>query len=366
MKKAILYLLLTVSLLFLLPEKSSAGGPSAFNISLTPSISSALANATDEITVSVYAYEYKCSASGPINYYYTNPDDCAANGHGTATEVAAYPGTTANTKITASDGAILSSTTVSPDASGHASFTVRSASAGTKSISAAYSWDTVPASTIQVTFTSPAPAAASVTPATPTKIAPKTTPTTPAPAQPPAAPVLAEVKVGDAVTTATNPQIDSSKPLVLSGKTVPNGTITLTIHSTPRTVTAVADANGDWNYTVTGLEPGDHYVEAAVTDPVTKLTSSPVKILSFTLTKAKQPKATAGAKTVATAQPKKSHTTLILAGAAGIVVILAAAGWIIWKRRQHKGQVAAQPAAPVLTPAAPADEPSNTNDEHQS
>src|SRR6266542_428713 len=288
MKNVRFFLLLTaVSVFFFWPSRALAGGPSAYNISLTPSASTASADGDATITIAVYAYEYRCSlTSGGVSYYYLNPDDCAANGYGAAIEEPVYPAVSAGTKIGASgDGNTLSASSVSQDSSGHASFTIKCAVAGTKSIPATYNRESTPATTIQVTFTAPTSTVTTPTPA-PTKSQPKPTPTTPTPAATPAAPQLAEIKVGDSVTTASKPQIDGSQPLILSGKTVPNGKVTLVIHSTPRTVSVVADKDGNWSYSVSGLEPGNHYVEATVTDPTTNTTSEAAKLLDFTVTAA--------------------------------------------------------------------------------
>ncbi|MBI4066253.1 hypothetical protein HY411_00910 [Candidatus Gottesmanbacteria bacterium] len=62
-------------------------------------------------------------------------------------------------------------------------------------------------------------------------------------------------------TTATG-----DKP-VIRGTAAPGATITLTIYSTPRTVTVTADASGNWAYTPdTALESGPHNIVASVTN----------------------------------------------------------------------------------------------------
>lgn len=73
---------------------------------------------------------------------------------------------------------------------------------------------------------------------------------------------------------ADNEEITTDKP-TFSGKAPPGTTITLTIHSTPRTVIVTVDANGNWTYTPEeGLEPGPHTVVAMAADPVTGQTQS--------------------------------------------------------------------------------------------
>ena len=126
------------------------------------------------------------------------------------------------------------------------------------------------------------PTASSSTTTTPTTTTPSTssTTTTSSPATAVAAPTattiptavqLSSVLVaGKTVDTSKSIEFNQSQSLKLAGHTTNNGVVSLTIHSTPKTVTTTADANGNWSYTVTGLAPGSHYIEASVTDPVTK------------------------------------------------------------------------------------------------
>lgn len=74
---------------------------------------------------------------------------------------------------------------------------------------------------------------------------------------------------------------ESGEPVVLKGKTVPNGKITLYIFSEPRTAQVEANGEGDWTYTIEGLEPGDHRVEMEVTNPTTNKTSDRQQIATF-------------------------------------------------------------------------------------
>ena len=65
----------------------------------------------------------------------------------------------------------------------------------------------------------------------------------------------------------TNASMKTLTPTI-RGKAEPGATITLTIYSTPQTVTIKADANGNWSYTPTApLEPGSHNVVASVAGP---------------------------------------------------------------------------------------------------
>lgn len=68
------------------------------------------------------------------------------------------------------------------------------------------------------------------------------------------------------VSPANNEETKNQRPTI-QGKAAPGATVTLTIYSTPRTVTVTADPNGSWNYTPeTPLEAGPHNVVASTTD----------------------------------------------------------------------------------------------------
>jgi hypothetical protein len=60
---------------------------------------------------------------------------------------------------------------------------------------------------------------------------------------------------------------DADQP-ELSGKAPPNTNVTITIHSTPITITVTSDANGNWSYIpTTPLDPGAHNIVVTATDP---------------------------------------------------------------------------------------------------
>jgi hypothetical protein len=328
MKKITLFVVpvLAVALL-VFPNNVRAGGPVDAIIEFSPSPASAPADGQTAITMSVHAYDYKCSAPDTYGFYHesTDPNYCAANGYGTASvnnlNLSGLSATVSG------GGNTLSPSSFSLDSSGRTSFTVKSTVAESKVItiygySGSYSY-----ATTSVTFTSPAAAPTPASTGTPKK----TTTTTPAPVSvaPPVAPALATVKVdGTQADIAHSITFDEAKPLVLSGTTVPNGVVTLAIHSTPKTVTTTADKDGHWSYTVNGLEPGDHYVEATVTDPATNKTSDSAKLLSFKLTAHKTP-------AVAHATPaskKQSYVPLIVGLAVVVVALLGSATWFLWRR----------------------------------
>jgi hypothetical protein len=143
---------------------------------------------------------------------------------------------------------------------GLAYFTLKSTTAGNKTIVAKASEQSYQYwagfDTTSITFTAPATN-------TTTAAKPAVTAQTPS-ADPaaPAVPALTVLKVGGEEIKpeeAPQKQLQVGQPVVFSGKTIPNGKVTLTFHSDPFTDTVTADANGDWNYTLTkDLGTGDH------------------------------------------------------------------------------------------------------------
>lgn len=66
---------------------------------------------------------------------------------------------------------------------------------------------------------------------------------------------------------AKNKSVSDDQPTI-SGKAPPGATVTLTIYSTPTTVTVKADSNGNWSYIPpTPLTQGSHTVVASALDP---------------------------------------------------------------------------------------------------
>ena len=86
---------------------------------------------------------------------------------------------------------------------------------------------------------------------------------------------------GELVTNYDSLVFNQSNPVLLTGNAAPNSTIRLTIHSTPKTEDVLVDAQGNWSFAVTGLEPGEHYIEASTVDPVSGQASDPVRIFQF-------------------------------------------------------------------------------------
>lgn len=258
---------------------------------------------------------------------------CIDNGGGPGTleEIGAPCGAV----VTATgSGNTISPSSLTTDSSGHGSFTIKSSVAEAKTVTVSSSGTDCGGGfnpqSVNMTFTAVAKAPTS----TPVKTDTNSTSTTPTTApQAPSAPTVSSIKVSGTKEDASKPiSVASNKPLVLSGKTVPNGIVTLTIHSAPKTVATTADKNGDWTYTVTGLSPGSHYVEASVKDPVTNQTSPVAKLLSFTVTAAK----TASTAAAPTATPAKKSSLGSIVVIIIILAVLAGGGWYGWQWRQKK------------------------------
>lgn len=315
-----------VNLLLFIPTARGAGGFTPFPIDITPSASSQTVNG--KITVNIFLYQYLCD--GGIK----NRDGKCSEGPSTTKvgeaeqNVGLYVSGSGNTVegMGTKSGVPYAVT----DGNGKAQFTVSSSVVETKTIQAVHFYSEPSAysgaSSVNVAFTAPPAAAA------PKKVVPTPAPT-PAPAPvAPETPKPTEMQIsGQAVTDSENITLDSEEPLVLGGKTVPNGVIKLFIFSTPREATVTANAEGVWSYTVQGLESGSHHIEAEVTDPKTNLTSPRSTIASFTV-KAAPKKATQTQTTMATTS-KASKLPWIIGG----LVILAVGGLVFWwwKRRKH-------------------------------
>ncbi len=102
---------------------------------------------------------------------------------------------------------------------------------------------------------------------------------------PPAAPTTDIKLAGTAIDPNEKVTLEYKESLVLSGKTVPNGVVTIYVFSEPKKYTATADKDGNWTYKVSGLPAGDHHIEAEVTDPATGKTSSRAQVLAFSVAK---------------------------------------------------------------------------------
>jgi len=206
-----------------------------------------------------------------------------------------------------------------------------------------------------------------LSPTTPSpSAAPPAAPTT-SPPPPPPAPVAA-VKVNppaslkldkaminsDKIDTSKSVSVDVSQPLTISGNTIPNGLINLTIHSIVRNEITRADANGFWSFTITNLEPGNHIVDATVTDPATSLTSESATLLKFKVTGSMPKTATANVTSLGTPKPKsnKNLALLIIPGIILLAGVAGAAWWFMKKRKKDKNPQP-QPPKPQITQTPP-------------
>lgn len=69
------------------------------------------------------------------------------------------------------------------------------------------------------------------------------------------------------IVSPTNESTATDDKPAIRGKAAPGATVTITIYSTPRTVTVIADETGNWSYTPdTALDAGPHNIVASVTD----------------------------------------------------------------------------------------------------
>jgi hypothetical protein len=170
-------------------------------------------------------------------------------------------------------------------------------------------------------------------PATPTVVPPSP------PNKPPDVLKLDQVKVeNDKIDILKPLSIDQSKPITISGYTIANGVINLTIHSTVRTEMARANSQGFWSFTIENLEPGSHTVEASVTDLATRLTSENTTLFKFAVTGVGSNIATSQKSSVAANTPIKGgkNSTPIIVGLVFIVLLTTAAGFWFIKKRKNK------------------------------
>jgi len=327
MKKAKHLSLIAVMLGFLLaiPVHVFAGGGSASVLQLTSSASSATVG--HSVTVSVYAYQYACHDGVTLGIN-THPFTCSDGSQSFINPTNGYfwisiTGSNNTTSGLASDGG---HDAVITGADGKAQFTLSSTTAEAKSITVTHTngFYTDQNKTITVTFkkvAAPAPAPVVVVPAP----------------DPPKVSVEVQGKATQEATIA----LRNKQPLVLKGTTVANATVKLYIFSEPRQETVVADGSGNWTYAVSGLEPGQHHVEAEVTDPKTGKTSTRATLVAFTVA---QPPKISPAKKVTGSSP--AGAWLVLAAEA-IAVAAAGGGAWWWLMRRNKPAV---PASPVDMP----------------
>lgn len=286
------------------------------------------------VAITAYLYYYRCSdgyspASGPTW--------CESNGHGTTSEIA-LANQSNLAKITVSgSGNTLSNDQPATDASGNAYITLTSSVAETKTLNAYFPTnvsDSGKIGTATVTINAPMPPSTSSPSPSQPKVAQPTTPKPAAPVEvtPPAIPT-SEIKVGSSlIKSEDKPTIKENEPIVLSGKTVANGVVTIYVFSEPKKYTTNADKDGMWTYEVSGLPPGDHHIEAEVTDPITGKTSPRAQVLAFTIEKIDAASLTSSQPKTQEYVEKRSNTLGLILGAGAIVLLVAATLLLLFKR----------------------------------
>lgn len=284
-------------------------------------------------TINVFTYYYHCSDGN--NYLLSS--DCTGS-------VTGKSGARDALYISVSgSGNTLSTTMITTDSNGNGSATLSSSVAETKTVSV-YEQSLVTGGqgslvgSLVVTFTAAA-APVSSAPAATHVISHKTATVavTPVPA-----PNVSQIEVGSQAVSSGKPvTVETRQPLVLSGKTVANGTVTLYIHSKLRTVTVKADKNGEWKYVVADLPVGSHHIDAQVTDPATKQESAKASLLDFTV---KPSKRLALATT-----PKNSFNPLGMI-ALPLVIALVVIGLAVfaWRRLRHAKKADVNGALPLV------------------
>lgn len=150
----------------------------------------------------------------------------------------------------------------------------------------------------------------------------------------PVAPTLDGITIGDTTYKPTDTiTIPDNKPLVLSGKTIPNGKVTLYIFSEPKKFEIQADGEGKWNYSVSGLPAGDHHAEIEVTDPKTNKTSERTRLVAFTVTSTDGPQqATNEEASPGDTTRKPTLWTWVAIGLIATATI-SGVGLVIWKHK---------------------------------
>jgi hypothetical protein len=326
-------LALATSSIILLSNNIALAAGGTFDVAVR-AVGTSSATVGTGLTYTAEGYVLYC----PSNGYYNNPTcsdgSPAVHSHDNAgakiyISVSGSGNTLGGVQTAGSD------TYVTIGADGTAQFTLNSSVAETKTITVQDAFKSRSA-TAGASFTA-APIPKTTTP-TPAASTPTSTPA------PPVAPTSGLALNSQPVSAATTPSFESGKSITLSGVTVPKGTITLYIFSTPRTATITADTSGKWTYQVADLEPGLHHVEAEVTDPATKLTSPRAQLAAFTV------------KSAATTTSAKKNPAWIWVVAAGVLLLLMVAGGIVmWLRHRR----AARQASLALDPnsSQPAQKP---------
>lgn len=183
--------------------------------------------------------------------------------------------------------------------------------------------------TYTITDDDPAPAS-TTTPKTTTSQPNTTTAAETAATAQPEKPTLDSLKVGESVVSATDKfQLKTSETIIFKGKTIPNGIVTLTVYSEPKSFTGTADQDGNYEIPVSGLPEGDHHAEVTVKDPVSGLSSEAAKIAEFSVLAS-----TASGQSAESVRAKAGLSLPVILGIIGLLGLGTAAVVIALKRKQ--------------------------------
>jgi hypothetical protein len=141
---------------------------------------------------------------------------------------------------------------------------------------------------------------------------------------------------GEKIDTAKPISVDISKSITISGYTIANGVINLTIHSVARNEIARANAAGFWSIDISGLEPGNHTVDATVTDLTTHLTSTSTTLLKFAVTEETSKNVFTKPKLQTSVTVKKHANKAVQIILLTVVTIATASAVIYWFKKMHK------------------------------
>lgn len=145
---------------------------------------------------------------------------------------------------------------------------------------------------------------------------------------------------------------DFEKPVIVSGKTIPNGIVTLYIFSDPRTASVTADGEGNWSYAIENLEPGEHRVEAEVKDSVSGLLSDRSILARFNVNEAIQAAQATSSQTV---KATKSKNYLVWTAIVCTITLLFI-GSLLFLRIRHKDRSINRNTATTGLPESPSPE----------
>lgn len=336
----------------LAPNFANAGGAQML-VRLLVNKSTAVANGTDEITLSIYTFQYECNGTyvnglgethHPIVALYdlsTVSSLCASSTdqhdpsyHEIAATYPPYP----SMNVSVEGASATPSTFSEGSGNGYHYSKIKSTIVGSKTIIASGPGDWSGHDRITVNFVAPSGSSAisqgNTSGQTQTQSQPPTTssgtPTTPALDQ-------LSLNVGNQTfkgnELSTQNQFTAGGSMIFSGKTIPNGIVTLYFQSDPFEDKATADKDGNWAYTLTkDLGEGEHALQIAVTDPATNKTSEKSAPAKFTLVAAiKSENQTQASKT-------QDYTWWYVGGVIVALILTGTLGFSIYKRKKNSSK----------------------------